>query len=107
MLARLKKILIHGDIPSREKQAVQKNIIEEENNKDLLYYEYARIRLDGQVTEFNTRKAEVRVSDRETDLEWSRSGEPERCEVPDCGLRQYHSALRRCGRNLLSDLQNR
>ena len=69
MLARLKKILMHGDIPSREKQAVQKNIIEEENNKDLLYYEYARIRLDGQVTEFNTRKAEVRFSDQETDLE--------------------------------------
>ena len=70
MLARLKKILMHGDIPSREKQAVQKNIIEEgENNKDLLYYEYARIRLDGQVTEFNTRKVEVRFSDQETDLE--------------------------------------
>ena len=69
MLARLKKILMHGDIPSREKQAVQKNIIEEENNKDLLYYEYARIRLDGQVTEFNTRKAEVRFSDQGTDLE--------------------------------------
>ena len=50
----------------------------EEDNKDLLYYEYARIRLDGQVTEFNTQKAEVRDSDRETDLEWSRSGEPER-----------------------------
>ena len=50
----------------------------EENNKDILYYEYARIRLDGQVTEFNTRKVEVRFSDQETDLEWSRSGEPER-----------------------------
>ena len=50
----------------------------EENNKVLLYYEYARIRLDGQVTEFNTRKVEVRFSDQETDLEWSRSGEPER-----------------------------
>lgn len=50
----------------------------EENNKELLYYEYARIRLDGQVAEFNIRKSEVRVSDQETDLEWSRSGEPER-----------------------------
>ena len=50
----------------------------EENNKDLLYYEYARIRLDGQVTEFNTRKAEVRVSDRESELEQSGPGEPER-----------------------------
>ncbi len=49
----------------------------EENNKDLLYYEYARIRLDGQVTEFNTRKAEVRFSEQETDLEWSRSGKTE------------------------------
>ena len=50
----------------------------EENNKEILYYEYARIRLDGQVTEFNTRKTEVRFSDQETDFEWSRSGEPER-----------------------------
>ena len=41
----------------------------EENNRDLLYYEYARIRLDGQVTEYNIRKSEVRISDRESDLE--------------------------------------
>jgi len=30
MLARLKNILMHGDIPSREKQAVQKHIIEDD-----------------------------------------------------------------------------
>lgn len=30
------------------------------------------------MTEFNTRKAEVRFSDQETDFEWARSGEPER-----------------------------
>ena len=30
MLARFKKILMQGDIPSREKQAVQKNIIEDD-----------------------------------------------------------------------------
>lgn len=40
----------------------------EENNRDLLYYEYARIRLDGHVTEYNIRKSEVRTADRESDL---------------------------------------
>ena len=30
MLERLKMILMHGDIPSSEKQAVQKNIIEDD-----------------------------------------------------------------------------
>ena len=35
----------------------------EENNRDLMYYEYARIRLDGQVTERNVRKSEVRTLD--------------------------------------------
>ena len=50
----------------------------EEKNKDLLYFEYARIRLDGQVTEYNTRKAELRILDRETDLEQAGFGEPER-----------------------------
>ncbi len=33
----------------------------EEKNKDLLYFEYARIRLDGQLTEGGVRKAELRV----------------------------------------------
>ena len=32
----------------------------QENNKDLMYLEYARIRLDGHVTEGNIRKSEVR-----------------------------------------------
>ena len=41
----------------------------EENNKDLLYFEYARIRLDGQVTEFNTRKSEISFTDGKSDLE--------------------------------------
>ncbi|MBQ6232642.1 MAG: HD-GYP domain-containing protein, partial [Clostridia bacterium] len=49
----------------------------EENNRDLLYFEYARIRLDGQVTERNTRKAEVRLLSQETDLEQAGFGEPE------------------------------
>ena len=50
----------------------------EENNRDLLYFEYARIRLDGMVTEQNTRKAEVRWLDRESELERADFGEPER-----------------------------
>ena len=50
----------------------------EENNRDLLYFEYARIRLDGQVTERNTRKAEVRMLDQEIELEQAGFGEPER-----------------------------
>lgn len=31
----------------------------EENNKDLLYFEYAKIRLDGQMTDLNLRKSEI------------------------------------------------
>ena len=50
----------------------------EENNRDLLYFEYARIRLDGQVTERNTRKAEVRTLNQESELEQAGFGEPER-----------------------------
>ena len=34
-----------------------------------LYYEYAQIRLDGQVTERNIRKAEVRIAERMSDIE--------------------------------------
>ena len=48
----------------------------EENNKNLLYFEYARIRLDGQVTEYNTRKSEVTVIDNKTIIEPSRDNEP-------------------------------
>lgn len=50
----------------------------EEKNKDLLYFEYAQIRLDGVVTERNVRKSEVRVSPKGTDLGRTREGEPER-----------------------------
>lgn len=50
----------------------------EEDNRNLLYFEYVQIRLDGQVTQRNTRKAEVRVLDRESDLEPAGFGEPER-----------------------------
>ena len=50
----------------------------EENNKDLLYFEYAQIRLDGRVEARNTRNVEVRVLDQESDLEQAGFGEPER-----------------------------
>ena len=49
----------------------------EENNKDLLYFEYAKIRLDGRVEECNTRKCEVTVLDQETLVENAGFGEPE------------------------------
>ncbi|HAG70493.1 MAG TPA: histidine kinase [Lachnospiraceae bacterium] len=49
----------------------------EENNKNVLYFEYARIRLDGKVTEYNTRKSEVTVIDGETLLEPAHDNEPE------------------------------
>ncbi len=41
----------------------------EEKNRDLLYYEYARIRLDGQVTEENIRKSETRRLESQSALE--------------------------------------
>ena len=41
----------------------------EEKNCDLMYTEYARIRLDGQVTEHNIRKSEVRTLDCAPDIE--------------------------------------
>ena len=50
----------------------------EENNRNVLYCEYARIRLDGRVTEGATRRAEVRTLDQESDLETAGFGEPER-----------------------------
>ncbi|MCR4591133.1 MAG: HD-GYP domain-containing protein [Lachnospiraceae bacterium] len=49
----------------------------EEKNKNLLYFEYARIRMDGQVTEVNTRNTEVSVLEHESMIEPARSGEPE------------------------------
>ena len=39
MLARMKKILMHGDIPSREKEAVQKNIIEDNRKFVMIWAE--------------------------------------------------------------------
>lgn len=50
----------------------------EEDNRNLLYFEYAQIRLDGHVTARNTRNTEVRVLDQESDLERAGFGEPER-----------------------------
>ncbi len=50
----------------------------EESNKDLLYFEYARLRLDGQVRECNVRKSEVRLPSQETALGHPDFGEPER-----------------------------
>ena len=41
----------------------------EENNRNLMYYEYARIRLDGQVTKRNIRKTEVRTASRTPNTE--------------------------------------
>ncbi len=52
----------------------------EEDNRNLLYFEYALIRLDGHVTQHNTRKAEVRVLDRESDLAPAGVGEPEHAQ---------------------------
>ena len=42
----------------------------EEDNKYLLYYEYAQIRLDGKVKECNVRKSEVRFGNKDTDMEY-------------------------------------
>ena len=50
----------------------------EESNKDLLYFEYARLRLDGQVRECNVRKSEVRLPSQDTALGHPDFGEPER-----------------------------
>ena len=49
----------------------------EEDNRNLLYFEYAQIRLDGHVKARNTRNTEVRVLDQESDLEPAGFGEPE------------------------------
>ena len=50
----------------------------EEDNKNILYYEYAKIRMDGRVAEGGTRKVEARILDRQSDLEPAGIGEPER-----------------------------
>ena len=55
----------------------------EENNRNLMYYEYAQIRLDGQVTERNIRKSEVRISEKLSDIEqvWPETGHLYRIEA--------------------------
>ncbi|MCR5487318.1 MAG: HD domain-containing protein [Lachnospiraceae bacterium] len=50
----------------------------EEGNKNLLYYEVARIRLDGEVEKGNLRKSETRVYDGESEIEQDWFHEPER-----------------------------
>ena len=50
----------------------------EENNKDLMYYEFAKIRLDGKLTPLGVRKSEIRVIDGQTDIERAYFGEPVR-----------------------------
>ncbi|MCR5304262.1 MAG: HD-GYP domain-containing protein [Lachnospiraceae bacterium] len=60
----------------------------EENNKNLLYHEYARIRVDGFVTEGGVRKTETVLSDGSPDFEWNDFGETED------GQRYEVSALR-------------
>ncbi len=41
----------------------------EEDNKDLLYFEYALIRMDGKIEEKNIRKSEIRFNENETALD--------------------------------------
>ncbi len=41
-----------------------------EDNKDVLYYEYAQIRLDGHVKEGHIRKSDVRYSDHPTNVDY-------------------------------------
>jgi len=50
----------------------------EESNRNVMYYEYGRIRLDGDVFGENIRKTETKVFEGETDLDQARYGEPER-----------------------------
>ena len=50
----------------------------EEDNKNLLYYEYARIRLDGRVTEGEIRKTQVKPCEQGVGLEQREPGDPER-----------------------------
>ncbi len=49
----------------------------EEDNRNVLYYEYARIRFDGKTTERNIRKSKVTVLENETNIGSAMDGEPE------------------------------
>lgn len=50
----------------------------EENNRDILYFEYAKIRLDGLVSIQNARNSDFRIISNETDLERQIFGDTER-----------------------------
>ena len=62
----------------------------EENNKDLLYFEYARIRLDGHVDEGGTRRVEVRPVE---DGSAAEGVARERCEIEAVRIKD-HARLR-------------
>ncbi|MCR5404507.1 MAG: HD-GYP domain-containing protein [Butyrivibrio sp.] len=47
----------------------------EENNSNVLYFEYAQIRIDGRLTSYNTRNTEIHFLDKESDVEQSRLGD--------------------------------
>ncbi len=49
----------------------------EEANKNILYFELAQIRIDGNIVEKNTRKTQLSILDQETIVEPARPGEPE------------------------------
>ena len=68
----------------------------EENNKDLLYFEYAQIRMDGQVKEGGVRKTEVTVSSVGPDPEHFTVNETEheRCYVIRAVRYKDHALIR-------------
>ncbi|MCR5108279.1 MAG: HD domain-containing protein [Lachnospiraceae bacterium] len=47
----------------------------EDENKNVLYYEYGRIRMDGQITQTGLRKAEVSIGEVSSDFEHSKPGD--------------------------------
>ncbi|MCR4891139.1 MAG: HD domain-containing protein [Lachnospiraceae bacterium] len=49
----------------------------EEKNKNILYHEYARIRMDGEITEGSVRKTEVNISEGSPDFEAASFGDTE------------------------------
>ena len=49
----------------------------ENNNKDLLYHEYAKIRLDGHVTELGIRNSEIIMHDEESNIQYYNLRKPE------------------------------
>ncbi len=71
----------------------------EEDNQNLLYYEYARIRMDGLVTERNTRKTEVRIEEGVTDLNRRDPGEQGRRYLIEGVRYRDHARIRICDEN--------